>query len=105
MNELKGKPRQVLIDAANGMPSKVIAGKYGVTESTVEAQLKAARDLLGARNTHQAIARALKLGVIKPFEIAVLAMLCLGGVNDGNLRIKRVQPKPPVVRVQRQEIF
>lgn len=104
MSELKGKPRQVLIDAANGMPSKVIAGKHGVTESTVEAQLKVARDVLGARNTPQAIARALKLGIIKPFEIAVLAMLCLGGINDGQLRVKRAQPRAPTVRIYKREV-
>ncbi|MGL5566653.1 MAG: helix-turn-helix transcriptional regulator [Plesiomonas sp.] len=103
MEKLTTEVKKVLIDTANGMSAKVIAGKHGKTQRTVEAQLKHAREVLNASTTSQAVARAIKHGLIKPAEIAVLVMLCLNGVDDMQLRVKRTQPRPPTAQVKRQE--
>jgi DNA-binding CsgD family transcriptional regulator len=103
MKELTGRPREVLVDAACGMQNKVIAAKYGITMRTVELHLAKARSILKSKTTTHAVARAIKYGIINPCEIAVLAMLCIGAIQNGDYRTSRTQPRPPSVRMRRQE--
>lgn len=63
------------------MPNKVAASKMGITESTLEKHLAGARESLGCRHTAQAIARAIKQGLIKYSEIGVIAFMMMSSIG------------------------
>ena len=60
------RERQCLSLAASGMLAKEIASYLGVSVDTVNSHLGAARKKLEARNTTQAVTKALALGLLKP---------------------------------------
>lgn len=103
MKELKGRPLEVLTDAANGMVEKQIAEHLGIKQRTVEEHMRTARAAMKARTTAQAIAKAIARGIIKISEISLVALLCIGSLSTDALRTRRTQPRPPVVRVKNQE--
>ena len=63
---LTPREKEVLSWLASGKSAKVIAHKLGSTSSTVDKQIRSARNKLGARNNEQAIVKALTFGVITP---------------------------------------
>lgn len=103
MRELNKSQREALVDIASGLQQKEIAEKYGVTRSAIDIRLSEARRKLQSKTTAHAVARAIKWGIIKPSEIAIICFLCLGGVDDDAMRTNRTQPRPPTVRVRRRE--
>ena len=56
--------RELLADLANGLPYKEIAHRQGVSTETIKKRLERIRDLLGARNSVQAVAIATRRGLI-----------------------------------------
>lgn len=56
--------RAILSDLANGLPYKEVAHRQGVSTETIKKRLERIRDLLGARNSVQAVAIATKRGLI-----------------------------------------
>lgn len=65
-----GKQRKVaLLGVANGLSVEEIAKAMFVTRSTVETHLAHVRRVLGVHTRAHAVARALKLGAIKPTQI------------------------------------
>jgi len=69
MNEicpLTPREIEVLCWLASGKTTKVIAHKLGTASSTVDKQVRSAREKLGARNNEQAVIKALTFGLISP---------------------------------------
>ncbi len=62
---LTPKQKIVLEMAADGHPAKRIGDRIGVTKKWAETLLSQARTALGARNTAQAVAIAIRTGAIK----------------------------------------
>lgn len=103
MGSLTPTEHDILTDRANGLLSKEVADKRGLHIRTVESHLCNARRKLKSKTTVQAVARALRDGVIKYSEILLVAWLCVGAIDTDQPRTNRTQPRPPVVRVRRRE--
>lgn len=63
--KLSMRERQCLLHVAAGCTSRTTAAQLGISERTVNAHLEQAIRKLGASNRQQAVAKAIKLGVIK----------------------------------------
>lgn len=63
---LTSREVEVLTWLTLGKTVKMIAHKIGSSPSTVEKQVRSARQKLGARNNEQAVTKALLLGLINP---------------------------------------
>ena len=99
---MKPKTRQVLIMKANGLQSKQIADKLNLHRRSVEEHLRKARDEMKAKTLYQAIARAVRDGVITAGEIGVVAFLtwaCFFGQVD----VRRGPQPPTISRAARRE--
>lgn len=87
------------------MPPKVAALKMGISESTMEKHLRGAREALGCRHTAQAIARAIKQGLIKYSEIGLIAFVMIGGLQGGvDIERARTSSRVPSARTRQVEI-
>ncbi len=105
MGQPTPKQLEALKNVVN-MPPKVAASKMNISESTLEKHLRGARDALGCRHTAQAIARAIKKGLIKYSEIGLLAFLMCSGVSGGAVDIDRGRShtRVPTARTRQVEI-
>jgi len=102
---MREKTRQILIMKANGLQSKQIADELGLHRRSVEDHLSKARKEMKSKTLYQAIARAVKQGIINSSEIAVVVILtwsCLSGGIDG-----RRGPQPQNARgmARREDII
>lgn len=66
MIELSPREREVLTWVANGGSAKIIAHKLGIAARTVEHHIASAQKRLGASNSANAVAEAIKLNLIQP---------------------------------------
>lgn len=64
--------RKVLELSASGMLNQDIADKLGISRRTVEAHLAAAREELNAKTTTQAVAEAVRKGIILSLTVVCL---------------------------------
>lgn len=99
---MKEKTRQVLVLKANGLQSKQIADKLNLHRRTVEEHLRNARKEMNAKTLYQAIARAVRDGVITAGEIGIVAFLswaCFFGQVD----VRRGPQPPTISRAARRE--
>lgn len=64
--------RKVLELSASGMLNQDIADQLGISRRTVEAHLSAAREDLGAKTTTQAVAEAIRKGIILSLTVVCL---------------------------------
>lgn len=103
MCRLTKTEHDILVDRANGLLSKEVADKRGLHIRTIESHLCNVRRKLKSKTTVQAVARALRDGVIKYSEILLVAWLCVGAIDTDQQRTNRAQPRPPVARVRRRE--
>jgi DNA-binding CsgD family transcriptional regulator len=65
MIELSPRHKEVLIHAAHGLECKESARLAGLSPETIKDHRKAAMDRIGATNITQAVAIAIRTGVIK----------------------------------------
>jgi len=91
--------RQVLVMKANGKQSKEIAYDLDLHIRTVESHIATAKKELEARTVTQAVARAIKYGLISIGEIGMVLILCWGAL-DGDVDERRA-PRTPT-RIVRQ---
>lgn len=99
MDSLTPKQLEALKLATN-MPAKVAADKMGITLSTYEKHLSAAREKLETRYTPNAVARAIKSGLIKFTEIALIASLSVNAVSGLDFERTRTQTRTPTARTR-----
>lgn len=104
MGQPTPKQLEALKNVVN-MPPKVAASKMNISESTLEKHLRGAREALGCRHTAQAIARAIKKGLIKYSEIGLLAFVMIGGLQGGvDVERARTSSRTPTARVRQVEV-
>ena len=102
---MRDKTRQILIMKANGLQSKQIADKLGLHRRSVEEHLLNARKEMRAKTLYQAIARAVRDGIIGAGEISVIFILtwsCLFGGVEGR---RGPQPRTTSRLVRREQII
>jgi DNA-binding NarL/FixJ family response regulator len=61
---LTPREREILGMLAEGMPNKLIASRLGISDHTVKTHLEAIFDKLGASNRADAVARAVRTGLL-----------------------------------------
>jgi DNA-binding NarL/FixJ family response regulator len=61
---LTPREREILAMLAEGLPNKLIASRLGISDHTVKTHLEAIFDKLGASNRAEAVARAVRLGLL-----------------------------------------
>lgn len=61
---LTPREREILAMLAEGMPNKLIASRLGISDHTVKTHLEAIFDKLGASNRAEAVARAVRAGML-----------------------------------------
>jgi DNA-binding CsgD family transcriptional regulator len=61
---LTPREREILSMLAEGLPNKVIASRLGISEHTVKTHLEAVFEKLGASTRAEAVARAVRLGLL-----------------------------------------
>lgn len=96
--------KKVLTLKANGYQAKQIADELDINRRTVEYHLRNARICLGAKNTCNAIAIAMRDGFILAGEVAMVLLLswsCL--FSGGNVDARRGPNPPGISRTVRRE--
>jgi len=78
---LTGREREVVRLAANGFSHKAAANALGITERTVEAHLRSAREKLNAKNTPNLIYLAQKAGIISTIVISITCAQLTGSAD------------------------
>jgi DNA-binding CsgD family transcriptional regulator len=73
--------KEVLSCAAQGMSAKETASYLKLSHRTIEAHLLGARIALFARNTTNAVAIAMRRGIIAGLSVVILANAMLGSVS------------------------
>jgi DNA-binding NarL/FixJ family response regulator len=61
---LTPREREILAMLAEGLPNKIIASRLGISDHTVKTHLEAIFDKLGASNRADAVARAVRTGLL-----------------------------------------
>lgn len=61
---LTPREREILGMLAEGLPNKMIAARLGISDHTVKTHLEAVFDKLGASNRAEAVARAVRAGLL-----------------------------------------
>lgn len=61
---LTPREREILAMLAEGLPNKLIASRLGISDHTVKTHLEAVFDKLGASNRAEAVARAVRSGLL-----------------------------------------
>jgi DNA-binding NarL/FixJ family response regulator len=61
---LTPREREILAMLAEGLPNKLIASRLGISDHTVKTHLEAIFDKLGASNRAEAVARAVRSGLL-----------------------------------------
>jgi DNA-binding NarL/FixJ family response regulator len=61
---LTPREREILSMLAEGLPNKLIASRLGISDHTVKTHLEAIFDKLGASNRAEAVARAVRSGLL-----------------------------------------
>jgi DNA-binding NarL/FixJ family response regulator len=61
---LTPREREILTMLAEGLPNKLIASRLGISDHTVKTHLEAIFDKLGASNRAEAVARAVRSGLL-----------------------------------------
>jgi DNA-binding NarL/FixJ family response regulator len=61
---LTPREREILTMLAEGLPNKMIASRLGISDHTVKTHLEAVFDKLGASNRAEAVARAVRTGLL-----------------------------------------
>jgi DNA-binding NarL/FixJ family response regulator len=61
---LTPREREILAMLAEGLPNKLIASRLGISDHTVKTHLEAIFDKLGASNRAEAVARAVRTGLL-----------------------------------------
>ena len=61
---LTRREREILAMLAEGLPNKLIASRLGISDHTVKTHLEAIFDKLGASNRVEAVARAVRTGLL-----------------------------------------
>jgi DNA-binding NarL/FixJ family response regulator len=61
---LTQREREILAMLAEGLPNKLIASRLGISDHTVKTHLEAIFDKLGASNRAEAVARAVRTGLL-----------------------------------------
>lgn len=93
---------ECLVMRANGYLSKEVAHELGIHQRTVEAHLNSAREKLKSSTTVQAVARAIKLGVIHLGEISLILLTLWSVVSNAEIESRR-PPRPlRIVRTVRK---
>jgi len=72
------RERDILGHTANGMSAGDVADYMRISKRTVEAHLVSVRDKLTARNTANAIAIALRRGIITSLSLAIMSHAMIG---------------------------
>jgi DNA-binding CsgD family transcriptional regulator len=84
--------------AANGLTSRQIAGRLGVSEQAIHLRLKVAAKSLGASSRTHAVAVALRLGVLALEEVHVPGGISAATeVPPRNALSAPLRPEPPRV--------
>lgn len=61
---LTPREHEILAMLAEGLPNKLIASRLGISDHTVKTHLEAVFDKLGASNRAEAVARAVRMGLL-----------------------------------------
>ena len=85
---LTRREHKCLLMRANGYLSKEVASELNIHQRTVEAHLNSAREKLNSSTTVQAVARAIKLGVIHLGEISVVLLTLWTLVANGEAELR-----------------
>ena len=88
---------------AQGMQTKQIADVLSIHRRTVEFHLRLARDSLKAKNLYNAIAIAVKKGVIITGKLVIMFSLA-NAVLDPQAEVRRIRVRPIRVRNTRREL-
>ena len=97
---MKDRARQVLEMKAEGMQSKQISGVLGIHIRTVNHHLNEAKRDLEAKNIYNAIALAVKRGVIFTGKLAIV--LCLSNaILQPEKEFRQVRIRP--IRINRSK--
>lgn len=100
---MTARAKEILILKANGKQSKEIAYDLDLHIRTVETHIATAKKELEAKTVTQAVARAIKYGLISIGEIGMVFILCWG-VLDGDVDARRAPRTPTrIVRQFRRE--
>ena len=101
---ITAKVREILLLKANGKQSKEIAYDLDLHIRTVETHIATAKKELEARTVTQAVARAIKYGLISIGEIGMVLILCWSAI-EGDIDARRAPRTPTrIVRQFRREV-